>query len=74
MTTASLGRVQNQLFSMAHEDKVANVRYNTLRAIYEIKKHAKDKAFEDKAKKCFADLSSDKDSDVSFIAKKFAQG
>lgn len=46
MTTASLGRVQNQLFSMAHEDKVANVRYNTLRAIYEIKKHAKDKAFE----------------------------
>ena len=62
MSAASVAKVQAQLFSMAHDDKVANVRYNTLRAIKEITKHAKDNnAFLEKAKKCFLDCSKDKD-------------
>jgi len=57
---------------MAHDDKVANVRYNALRAIKEIQKNLKDnKAFDDKAKKCYKDLIADKDIDVSSIASKF---
>jgi len=56
---------------MAHDDKVPNVRYNALRAIKEIQKNLKDKNFDDKAKKCFKDLMTDKDIDVSQIASKF---
>lgn len=73
MSGASVAKVQAQLFSMAHDDKVANVRYNTLRAIKEITKHVKDNAFLEKAKKCFQDCSKDKDLDVSSTAKKYAQ-
>ena len=54
------------------EDKVANVRYNALKAIYEIKRNIKDKGFDDKARKIFNDMKADKDIDVAQIAIKYA--
>jgi len=72
ITTSSIGKVGNPLLAMAREDKVANIRYNSLKALYEIKKNLKDKSFDEKAKKCFVDMKSDKDRDVSDIATKFS--
>jgi hypothetical protein len=46
LTPGALGKVANPLLSMAHDDKVPNVRLNALKAVYEIKKNLKDKSFD----------------------------
>lgn len=73
LTTSAMNKVANPLLSMAHDDKVPNVRLNALKAVHEIKRNLKDKSFEEKAKKCFSDCKDDKDMDVAAFAKKFLQ-
>lgn len=73
LTGNSVGKIGNNILAMARDDKVPNIRYNALKAINEIKRNVKDKNFDEKAKKCFNDMSSDKDVDVAQLAQKFAK-
>lgn len=71
LNASALAKVQSAILSMAGDDKVPNVRYNAIKTIRELQKNVKDRNFDEKAKKVYKDLSSDKDRDVSQIATKF---